>query len=155
MSGCRFLIFFTKYLSSKQLVKTPQMQHCDSCGTATCANKQHGIVLTRFPRLGRALEHRSVAADAASARGVECDVIGAVTSLVPRLSETTFRPFFVRLLDWASRADAPPSRVVTFYRWVAGRVGFGSPLGSGRRSGRGRGRDNNLRYWWAREKKWG
>ena len=91
--------------------------------------------------LGRALEHRSVAVDAASARGVECDVIGAVTSLVPRLSETTFRPFFVRLLDWASRADAPPSRVVTFYRWVAARVGEGEGTiiyvtgGPGRRSG--------------------
>ena len=28
----------------------------------------------------------------------------------------SFRPFFVRLLDWASRADAPPARVITFYR---------------------------------------
>ena len=67
--------------------------------------------------LPSALEHRSAAtADPAGARDVERDVIGCVTSLVPRLSETTFRPFFVRLLDWASRADAPPARVITFYR---------------------------------------
>jgi len=43
-------------------------------------------------------------------------VIAAVTSLVPRLSETTFRPFFLRVLDWATRADAAPGRLITFYR---------------------------------------
>ena len=54
--------------------------------------------------------------DRAAGRAVERDVIGALTSLVPRLSETTFRPLLVRLLDWASGADAPPARQITFYR---------------------------------------
>lgn len=66
----------------------------------------------------RALDYRGTApADAAAlVADVEADVIGAVTSLVPRLSETTFRPFFLRLYEWATGADAPASRTVTFYR---------------------------------------
>ncbi|XP_043205365.1 HEAT repeat-containing protein 1-like [Amphibalanus amphitrite] len=74
----------------------------------------------------RALEFRAAGgARPATARRVEAAVLEAVTCVVPRLSEATFGPLLVRLLDWASGAGAPTARLVTFFRLtdaLAGRL---------------------------------
>ena len=42
-------------------------------------------------------------------------VIGAFISLIMRLSESLFRPMFLKLVDWATRSSAPKPRQLIFY----------------------------------------
>ncbi|KAG8229733.1 hypothetical protein J437_LFUL007908, partial [Ladona fulva] len=47
---------------------------------------------------------------------VENSVIQAIVTLVLKLSEASFRPFYYRLFEWVSQEGAPPKRSITFYR---------------------------------------
>ena len=47
---------------------------------------------------------------------VEGHVIKAWVSLVLKLSETSFKPLYYKLYDWATRLDTHKDRVITFYR---------------------------------------
>lgn len=46
---------------------------------------------------------------------VESHVIAALTTFVLKLSESSFRPFYYKLYDWAARSDAKTERIITFY----------------------------------------
>lgn len=47
---------------------------------------------------------------------VETPVIKAFTSLILKLSESSFRPLYQRVFDWATRKKAQKERIITFYR---------------------------------------
>lgn len=47
---------------------------------------------------------------------VEPSVIAAVLALVLKLSESSFRPFYYKIYDWAFRSDKHKERSITFYR---------------------------------------
>lgn len=53
---------------------------------------------------------------------VETQCLKAFSTLVVKLSETLFRPMFIKLLDWATQSSAPRDRLITFYHvadwWV-------------------------------------
>lgn len=51
---------------------------------------------------------------------VERHVIKALTVLVLKLSETTFRPLYYRLFDWAVRSEDKNERIITFYSLSSG-----------------------------------
>lgn len=51
---------------------------------------------------------------------VEKYVIKALTNLVLKLSETTFRPLYYRLFDWAVRSEEKNERIITFYSLSSG-----------------------------------
>lgn len=51
---------------------------------------------------------------------VEDYIIRTLTALVLKLSETTFRPFYYKLFDWAVRGDVKTEKVITFYRLSKG-----------------------------------
>lgn len=68
-----------------------------------------------------ALQLRSDAvdkADAAIIDAAEDEVVNALVSLVLKLSETSFRPFYFKIYDWAIRTnvDGQRDRAITFYR---------------------------------------
>lgn len=63
-----------------------------------------------------ALEFRCGETDLAAIETVEDRVIRSLTTVVLKMSETTFRPFFYRLYNWAMRGDTRSDRVITFYR---------------------------------------
>lgn len=71
-----------------------------------------------------ALQLRSDAADKdidlAVIDRAEDDVVKALVNLVLKLSETSFRPFYFKIYDWAIRTniDGQKDRVITFYRYV-------------------------------------
>lgn len=46
---------------------------------------------------------------------VESHIIKALTSLILKLSESSFRPLYYKLFDWAVRADVRNERLITFY----------------------------------------
>lgn len=46
---------------------------------------------------------------------VEASIVGVVTSLSFKLSETTFRPFFYKVFNWAAVEDLDKNKVLTFY----------------------------------------
>uniref|UniRef100_A0A1Y1MKS6 HEAT repeat-containing protein 1 n=1 Tax=Photinus pyralis TaxID=7054 RepID=A0A1Y1MKS6_PHOPY len=46
---------------------------------------------------------------------IEENIIKAISSLVLKLSETTFRPLYYKIFDWAVRTDVKTARVITFY----------------------------------------
>ncbi|XP_068676688.1 HEAT repeat-containing protein 1-like isoform X1 [Montipora foliosa] len=50
----------------------------------------------------------------------EGKVIEAFLCLIIKLSEGSFRPMFLRLLDWATRPDSPKERLLVFYRLCHG-----------------------------------
>lgn len=49
---------------------------------------------------------------------VEESVSKALVALVLKLSETTFRPFYYKLYDWAARNPQYKERNITFYRLI-------------------------------------
>lgn len=56
--------------------------------------------------------------DAAVIDSAEDEVVNALVSLVLKLSETSFRPFYFKLYDWAIRTnvEGQKERAITFYR---------------------------------------
>lgn len=69
----------------------------------------------------KALEFRSEAqASDEDIKTVETHVIKALTVLVLKLSETSFRPLYYRLYDWAIRNDDKTERIITFYTLSSG-----------------------------------
>ncbi|KAK5645643.1 hypothetical protein RI129_004107 [Pyrocoelia pectoralis] len=46
---------------------------------------------------------------------IEENIIKAIGSLVLKLSETTFRPLYYKIFDWAVRTDVKTERIITFY----------------------------------------
>lgn len=54
-------------------------------------------------------------AEAEEVDTVEASIVGVVTSLSFKLSETTFRPFFYKLFNWAAVEDPDKNKVLTFY----------------------------------------
>lgn len=69
----------------------------------------------------KALQFRSDAqASDEDIKTVETHVIKALTVLVLKLSETTFRPLYYRLFDWAIRNDDKTERIITFYSLSSG-----------------------------------
>ncbi|CAG0890703.1 unnamed protein product [Darwinula stevensoni] len=64
----------------------------------------------------KVLNYRSETGAEPSCEEVEGSAIEAFLALLLKLSEQTFRPLFFRLYDWATRPDAPPLRILTFYR---------------------------------------
>lgn len=48
----------------------------------------------------------------------EDHVIGAFVGMVMKLSESSFRPLYHRMFDWAIRGEATVERAITFYRYV-------------------------------------
>lgn len=51
---------------------------------------------------------------------VETCVIKAVTNLVLKLSESSFRPFYYKLYDWAIRSEGKNEKIITFYSFSYG-----------------------------------
>ncbi|XP_018325766.1 HEAT repeat-containing protein 1 [Agrilus planipennis] len=49
------------------------------------------------------------------ANEVEGYLVKALITLILKLSESSFRPFYYKLYDWAVRTDAKTERVITFY----------------------------------------
>ncbi|XP_014287034.1 HEAT repeat-containing protein 1 [Halyomorpha halys] len=47
---------------------------------------------------------------------VENPVIIAFSKLILKLSESSFRPLYQKIFDWATRKKAPRDRIITFYR---------------------------------------
>lgn len=47
---------------------------------------------------------------------VENPVIVAFSKLILKLSESSFRPLYKKIFDWATRKKAPRDRIITFYR---------------------------------------
>lgn len=47
---------------------------------------------------------------------VETPVMNALTSLVLKLSESSFRPLFQKIFDWATRPKGKKDRIISFYR---------------------------------------
>lgn len=72
-----------------------------------------------------ALQLRTNSAGSVDVRQIDAQedhVIGAFVGLVLKLSETSFRPLYQRIYDWAIREpDASVQRAITFYR-LSGRV---------------------------------
>lgn len=54
------------------------------------------------------------------ANTVEGHIIQALTVLILKLSENTFRPLYYKLFDWAVRNDIKNERVITFYNLSSG-----------------------------------
>lgn len=53
--------------------------------------------------------------------GIEDKIVGTLISLTLKLSETTFKPLYYKIYDWAIRDGAEEEkteRTITFYRWV-------------------------------------
>lgn len=51
---------------------------------------------------------------------VEGHIVQALTVLILKLSESTFRPLYYKLFDWAVRNDVKNERVITFYNLSSG-----------------------------------
>ncbi|XP_018577691.1 HEAT repeat-containing protein 1 [Anoplophora glabripennis] len=51
---------------------------------------------------------------------VEGHIVQALTVLILKLSENTFRPLYYKLYDWAVRNDVKNERVITFYNLSSG-----------------------------------
>lgn len=67
----------------------------------------------------RALQFRSeneLEADAMDAQ--EDHIINAFVGMVLKLSESSFRPLYYKIYDWAIRGDVSVDRAITFYRLV-------------------------------------
>nr|CAI5863815.1 unnamed protein product [Callosobruchus analis] len=54
------------------------------------------------------------------ANEVEAHVVRALTVLILKLSESSFRPLYYKLYDWAVRGEIKSERVITFYRLSGG-----------------------------------
>lgn len=67
-----------------------------------------------------ALDCRGILAsdDDAEARATEGSVVSALVQMILKLSETSFLPLLLKLLDWSTRADVPARRQVTLFRTV-------------------------------------
>lgn len=63
-----------------------------------------------------ALDFRSKATSREDVDLVESSVIATVLALVLKLSESSFRPFYYKIYDWAFRSDEHKERSITFYR---------------------------------------
>ncbi|XP_072401765.1 HEAT repeat-containing protein 1 [Diabrotica undecimpunctata] len=50
-----------------------------------------------------------------AANMVESHIVKALTVLILKLSENTFRPLYYKLYDWAARSDVKTERLITFY----------------------------------------
>ncbi|XP_028404436.1 HEAT repeat-containing protein 1-like isoform X2 [Dendronephthya gigantea] len=90
----------------------------DSCITHMTkddVNNYHNELLSLFVS---ALDYRSQHAQGVPEEKVlktEETIIGAFISLIMRLSESLFRPMFLKLVDWATRSSAAKSRQLVFY----------------------------------------
>lgn len=74
-------------------------------------------VLTDFFLLALSLrEDKASDLDIARITELEDSVVDVLTCFVLKLSETSFRPFFFRLFEWATRAEDKRERIMTFYR---------------------------------------
>ncbi|XP_074642790.1 HEAT repeat-containing protein 1-like [Tubulanus polymorphus] len=51
---------------------------------------------------------------------IECYIIDAIVAMVMKLSESSFRPMFFKLFDWATRSDTHKDRMLTFYKLCDG-----------------------------------
>jgi U3 small nucleolar RNA-associated protein 10 len=49
------------------------------------------------------------------ANEVESQIVKALTKLILKLSESTFKPLFYKLFDWAARHERKTERIITFY----------------------------------------
>ncbi|XP_038070056.1 HEAT repeat-containing protein 1-like [Patiria miniata] len=65
-----------------------------------------------------ALDYRAKHADESldDVDDVEGHVISAMMTLVMKMSEASFRPMFIKAVDWATRGTAPKDRLLTLYR---------------------------------------
>lgn len=54
------------------------------------------------------------------ANEVEAHIIKALSTLILKLSESTFRPLYYKLYDWAIRTGAKSERIITFYSLSSG-----------------------------------
>ncbi|XP_071799913.1 HEAT repeat-containing protein 1-like [Asterias amurensis] len=65
-----------------------------------------------------ALDYRTKHADLSlpEVDAVEGHVIRAVLTLVMKLSEASFRPMLLKVVDWATRSTSPKDRLLTLYR---------------------------------------
>ncbi len=79
---------------------TSAVQHLDAASTAT----RHEMLFAFFLR---ALDLRRSAASAAEVEAVEAAVVRGIVALTMKLSETQFKPLFLRMVDWAGAATMP------------------------------------------------
>lgn len=54
------------------------------------------------------------------ANEVESQIIKALTKLILKLSESTFKPLYYKLFDWAARHEQKTQRLITFYALSSG-----------------------------------
>lgn len=54
------------------------------------------------------------------ANEVESHIVKALTNLILKLSESTFRPLYYKIYDWAIRNEIKTERVITFYSLSSG-----------------------------------
>ncbi|KAF5281536.1 hypothetical protein FQA39_LY05071 [Lamprigera yunnana] len=86
---------------------------CESLSLLKGGNiENHLIDLTNF--FLRALQFRAEN-QYANVDEIEENIIKAISTLVLKLSETTFRPLYYRIFDWAIRTNVKTERVITFY----------------------------------------
>ncbi|XP_022087703.1 HEAT repeat-containing protein 1-like isoform X2 [Acanthaster planci] len=65
-----------------------------------------------------ALDYRAKYADKSlpEVEGVEGHTINGMLTLVMKMTEGSFRPMFIKVIDWATRGSAPKERLLTLYR---------------------------------------
>ncbi|XP_044269231.1 HEAT repeat-containing protein 1 homolog [Tribolium madens] len=54
------------------------------------------------------------------ANEVESQIVKALTKLILKLSESTFKPLYYKLFDWAARHEQKTERLITFYALSSG-----------------------------------
>ncbi|EFA00063.1 HEAT repeat-containing protein 1 homolog [Tribolium castaneum] len=54
------------------------------------------------------------------ANEVEAQIVKALTKLILKLSESTFKPLYYKLFDWAARHEQKTERLITFYALSSG-----------------------------------
>lgn len=110
---------YTFLIESEKYVAISPLMNILSTNVSTLKGNdlsQHLPDLTSF--FMNALQFRTVSksVDCPTKVMVEDAIISALSTLVLKLSETTFRPFYYKLFDWATRGEAKTEKVITFYR---------------------------------------
>lgn len=75
------------------------------------------LLLQTF-RLRETVQSTTVEVDEEELEQLELTLIDSVISMVLKLSDATFRPFFVQLVDQEGPLSSKPQQAVTFYKFL-------------------------------------
>lgn len=103
---------YSKLVSDNNISAVPHLMSL--LGNSFKSGQQVNQDLTSF--FLTALDFRSQSLSAADVCVIEPAVISATISLVLKLSESTFRPLYYKIFNWAFQSDVNKDRSITFYR---------------------------------------